>query len=435
MSRLFLSVFLLLLSIGLAAERAQAHDLPAQMPVTGFFDHSGNQPEFVVRVPLIMLTNLNLPKRGPGYLDLDRIEEGQALAESAVVKAFGIVANGEVLAPERMDSKFSLTSERTFETRESATASILGPPLPVSQNLFWNQGFFDVRILLPEQPVDTDFALRTELPDGMAERTLVSLTITGPDGGSRMLSITGAQQEIALDPAWYQAGSLFLTKGVEHILIGTDHLLFLLCLILPLLRQPRMLLGVVTAFTVGHSLTLIPAALGFAPAAHWFIPLVEVLIAASILYMAIENVLGLGFRFRWRLAFGFGLIHGFGFASTLSDVMQFAGSHLVTSLIFFNIGIEMGQVLVLAVAVPVLAVLLRSASLERTGTIVISVLVGHQALHWVQDRTGDLPSGFGSVSWFYPAMTITSAGLVLAVIVWLGMSAAGRRRHQTSRAR
>ena len=111
---------------------------------------------------------------------------------------------------------------------------------------------------------------------------------------------------------------------MRHILGGLDHLLFLLCLVLPI-RRWRALVGLVTAFTAAHSLTLGAAALGFAPSAGWFPPLVETLIALSIVWLAIENVLLPADRLtgRWVMAFGFGLVHGFGFAFALGDALQF----------------------------------------------------------------------------------------------------------------
>ena len=95
----------------------------------------------------------------------------------------------------------------------------------------------------------------------------------------------------------------------------------------------------------------------------------------SIVYMALENIVGARLERRWLIAFAFGLVHGFGFSFALRDQLQFAGSHLVTSLLSFNVGVELGQILVLAVSVPALALLFRRAVPERMGTIILSVLV------------------------------------------------------------
>ena len=160
---------------------------------------------------------------------------------------------------------------------------------------------------------------------------------------------------------------------MRHILDGTDHLLFIACLVIPF-RRLKPVLIIVTAFTVAHSITLIASAFGFGPDGLWFPPLVETLIAASIVYMAIENIFGTTLRRRWITAFVFGLVHGFGFAFALRETLQFAGSHLVSSLLAFNVGIELGQVAVLLVLVPLLNFVFRFVPV-RLGTIVLSVLV------------------------------------------------------------
>lgn len=426
MKHLVVALLTLLLVVA-GAGRSAAHDVPAEISIAGFFDATGDRPELILRVPLILLGNIDLPKRGPGYLDLEDIEEGVATAERAVTGAFRLRADGEPLAPVRIDSRISLPSERTFGTVDGARSSILGPPLPTTENVFWNQGFFDVRMVYQPQPPGQTFTLLTDLPPGIAERSILTLEIRAPEKAPRDLTIAGTTPEIVLDPRWHQAGMLFMTKGVEHILIGYDHLLFLLCLILPLRRDLRRLVGVVTAFTLGHSATLIPAALGLTPAAAWFLPLIETLIAASIVYMAVENVLGFGSRFRWRLAFGFGLIHGFGFASTLTGVMQFAGGHLLSSLVFFNIGIELGQLLVLTAALPVLALLFRSVGVERSGIVVISVLAGHEAWHWTVERAAGIRVGFLASGEVYAALTWTGLGLLTALLLALAVSTARSR--------
>src|SRR6266851_4423631 len=128
-----------------------------------------------------------------------------------------------------------------------------------------------------------------------------------------------------VDPRWHQAAWRFVESGFFHILEGTDHLLFLLCLVIPFRRFGQLVL-VVTSFTVAHSITLIASAYNLGPGALWFPPLVETLIAISILYMAIENVLGTNLGRRWMISFGFGLVHGFAFSFALRETLQFAGS-------------------------------------------------------------------------------------------------------------
>jgi hypothetical protein len=208
--------------------------------------------------------------------------------------------------------------------------------------------------------------------------------------------------------------------GFLHILDGIDHLLFLLCLVIPF-RRLRPLVAIVTSFTVAHSITLIGSSAGLAPAGLWFAPFIETLIALSIVYMAFENIVGARLERRWVLAFGFGLIHGFGFSFFLRESLQFAGSHLVTSLLSFNLGVELGQVFVLLLAVPVLGWLFRRVP-ERIGTILLSAIVAHTAWHWMTERGATLME----YRFQWPALNaVTVASAMRAVMLALIVGAVG----------
>jgi hypothetical protein len=162
-----------------------------------------------------------------------------------------------------------------------------------------------------------------------------------------------------------------------------------LCLIIPF-RRIRPLVVIITSFTVAHSITLIASAINIAPAELWFTPLIETLIALSILFMAFENIVGAKLDRRWILVFVFGLVHGFGFSFFLRESLQFAGSHLGISLFAFNIGVELGQLLVILVLVPVIGFVFRYVMPEKVGTIILSALVAHTAWHWMMERGGEL---------------------------------------------
>jgi hypothetical protein len=214
---------------------------------------------------------------------------------------------------------------------------------------------------------------------------------------------------------------LFAREGFWHILDGTDHLLFLLCLVIPF-RQFKPLAVVITAFTVAHSVTLIASAFGMAPDSVWFPPLIETLIAVSIVYMAFENIVGANLGRRWVVTFGFGLIHGFGFSFLLRERLQFAGEHLLASLLAFNVGVEIGQLVVLVVAIPMLSLLFRYVVAERMGTILMSALVAHTAWHWAMDR-GSMLAGFRmpalSLSDLAALMRLLMVIIAAAFAVWL----------------
>ena len=141
---------------------------------------------------------------------------------------------------------------------------------------------------------------------------------------------------------------------------------------------------------MAHSVTLIASAFNMAPEAPWFPPLVETIIALSIVYMAVENIVGVKLRRRWLITFGFGLVHGFGFSFALRETLQFAGSHLLMSLLSFNVGVELGQLVVLAVLVPALTLAFKHIVPERIGAVLLSALVAHTGWHWMTERGAEL---------------------------------------------
>ena len=221
---------------------------------------------------------------------------------------------------------------------------------------------------------------------GLASRVVTALRFLPPGGAVRAYEFVGDPGVTPLDPRWFQAARYFVVLGFLHILEGVDHLLFLLCLVIPF-RRLRPLAWIVTAFTAAHSLTLTAAAFEWTPDALWFPPLIETLIAASIFYMALENIVGAdAARRRGLFALGFGLVHGFGFSFALQETLQFAGAHLITSLLAFNVGVELGQIFVLLLLVPLLHALFRFVVAERMGVIVLSALAAHVGWHWMIER-------------------------------------------------
>jgi hypothetical protein len=252
-----------------------------------------------------------------------------------------------------------------------------------------------------------------------------------PNIVERAFQFHGDSGFVRLDPRWFQAASRFVVDGFFHILGGVDHLLFLLCLVIPF-RRFVSLVVIVTSFTVAHSVTLIASAYDMAPSALWFPPLVETLIAASIVYMALENVVSPALKRRWVVTFAFGLVHGFGFSFALRDSLQLAGSHVLTSLLSFNVGVELGQLLVLVVAIPVLNALFRAGVPERMGTIVLSAVVAHTGWHWMTERG----SGLSQYRFEWPVLDLAFFDLLLrwaivavalAAVAWVIFGVVARR--------
>jgi hypothetical protein len=216
-------------------------------------------------------------------------------------------------------------------------------------------------------------------------------------GAQTTTAVLGPDQpRLSLDPEGRTGWAQFLDygrEGVWHIWIGFDHVLFLVSLLLPaVLLAPRFppafweVFKVVTAFTVAHSITLALAALGVVALPS---RLVESAIAASVLLAALNNLQPVVQRGRWLVAFTFGLIHGFGFASVLSE-LGLPQATLVLALVGFNLGVEAGQLVIVALFLP-LAYAVRDTWFYRRAVVVGgSGLIAVIAAAWLVERALDL---------------------------------------------
>ena len=381
----------LLAALGACAvpQAASAHDIPNDVKVQAFVKPEGRRLLLLVRVPLGAMNEVDMPLRGPGYLDLPRAEEALRVAAKLWFADNIALYEGDHLLPYPViaEARVSLASDRSFGSWDEAMAHLRAARIPANAELYWKQQHLDVLLEYPIASDRAEFSIHPRL-DRLGLRVLTTLRFLPPGEGERAFEFHGDPGLVHLDPRWHQAALRFVAEGFFHILDGTDHLLFIICLVIPF-RRLRPLVVIATAFTVAHSITLAATAFGFAPDGLWFPPLVETLIAVSIVYMALENMVGSNAHRRWLIAFAFGLVHGFGFAFALRETLQFAGSHLVTSLVAFNLGVELGQVAVLLVLVPAMNLLFRAVP-ERAGTIILSALVAHTGWHWMSDRWADL---------------------------------------------
>ena len=243
---------------------------------------------------------------------------------------------------------------------------------------------------------------RIQRPGGLAGQdvTIEGLPATKVDTFIRVTDLEGVTQTMRATPdlptvtiariasRWQVAGT-YLVLGIEHILLGIDHLLFVLALVL-LVKGWKRLVGTITAFTVAHSITLAGATLGFV---HVPGPPVEACIALSIVFVAAEIIRGrqgkpgLAERAPWVVAFIFGLLHGLGFAGALSEV-GLPQHAIPLALLFFNIGVELGQLAFIAVVLAA-ARLVRHLRVPAPswGWRIVPYVIGAVATFWVIERT------------------------------------------------
>ena len=418
--------------IGAIAWSAAAHDIPSDVKVNAFVKPAGSKLELLIRIPMAAMIEADFPLRGPGYLDLAHADEAlRSAVKLTLIDNITVYENDAPLpAPRIVDARVSLASDKSFASYEQARAHVAGPRLPDDLDLYWNQQLLDVLLEYTIKSDRSEFAIRARV-DRFAHNVSTAVRFLPAGGAVRAFEFHGNPGLVRLDPSWHQAALRFVASGFWHILEGIDHLLFLCCLVIPF-RRLRPLVVIVTAFTVGHSISLAASAFGFVPDALWFPPLIETFIAITIVYMALENIvyaamgkLGGDVSRRWIIAFAFGLIHGFGFSFALRESLQFAGDHLLTALFGFNLGVEIGQIAVLLVLIPALDLLFKYVLPERLGNIILSALIAHTAWHWMIERGEQLakfPFPKIDAAFLASAMRGLIAVLVLALAVLLANS-------------
>jgi mono/diheme cytochrome c family protein len=398
-----------------------AHEIPRHVGVRAYVAPAADRVRLLVQIPMDAVRDVDFPVLANDALDVSRAapylhDAAQLWVADAMTLRDGSAMLG---APRVMAVRAALPSDRAFDSFGAALTAVSQQALPTATDLPHGQLRLEVLLEVATSAPVRDLVIEPRWAN-LGVRTTTVLTLVDPNGTERRYSFDGNPGEVRLDPRWWHAAWTFVQHGMAHMLGGIDHLLFVLCLVLPF-RQWRPLVGMVTAFTVAHSITLIAAALGFVPSVAWFAPLVEVLIAASIVYMAIENVLGARVERRWIVAFIFGLVHGFGFSSALGDTLQFAGAHLVTSLLAFNVGVELAQLGVLLVMIPLLDRLLARIP-ERAGIVVLSTLVAHEAWHWMTARFADVRAVPFAMPAFDAALAVTLIRVAMAVLVLTGVA-------------
>ncbi len=391
-----------------------AHDIPYDVTVQTFVKPEPQRLRLVVRVPLAAMRDMDYPRpigaTNADLLDLSRADETLRDAATLWISDYlDLFEDGERLQLSRVVAvRASLQSDRSFASYDEAVAHITGPPLPASTEFFWSQGLLDIVFDYTIHSPTSRFDINPRLAR-LGIRTLTVIRYLPPGGSVRTFEFFGEPGLVRLDPRWSEVARQFVALGFSHLLNGTDYLLFLVCLVLPF-RRIRPLAAVVTAFTAAHSVTLIASAYGLAPDALWFPPLIDALLAAAIVYLAIEDVVIVTasnpsnlsnlsnlsnpsnpsnlptIKRRWIVTFAFGLVYGFGFAFALRPAMQFAGSHVLTSVLCFNLGLELAQLLVLALLVPAVNLLFRFLVGDWAGTLIVAALAAHPAWHALADR-------------------------------------------------
>jgi len=331
----------------------------------------------IAAVIIVAATAVRLLAHDPGLSSLDvRIDAQQIVAVLSLA-----AGDARVFGPNEAVAGL---------VRESIDVIVDGRRLPASEASAWSDEGGGVHVRVTHVRLSGNrLAVRSSIPGRLARGHRELLTIRAQDGtllAERMLD--GESNAAATDISRVADGNgasfaRFFALGVRHILTGYDHLLFLAG-VLVVLRRWRDVIQAVTAFTLAHSITLALATTGVL-----LIPgrIVEPMIAASIVYVGVENLIRAAPVSRWRLTFAFGLIHGLGFATVLRDLGVGDGPGAIAlPLASFNGGVEAGQIVVAVVLVPLFWSLHARASSRLQFAGVWSVLVIAAGTYWFVER-------------------------------------------------
>jgi len=419
------SIFVALFAV--LAPSAFPHVIPDDVTVQMFAKPEGGRFHLLVRVPFTALADIIFPARAGGDLDLPQVDGMLASAAKTWISDWVDLYEDDTLLPKPqvVETRVSLPYDTSFASYEEAWAHLMGPRLPGSVQVFPDQAMLDVLFDYPIHSDRSDFAVHSRLAR-LAVRVVTTLRFVSPGGTrSEVARVYGYQGDpglFKLDPGWSEPVRRFVPLGFFQILKGADYLLFLFCVAL-LFRRSLALIPFVAAFTAAHSMTLIASAYGLAPEALWFPVLFETLIAVSIVYMAFENIVaGTPAQYRWMIAFGFGLAYGFGFSFALRPALQFGGSHVLASILSFNVGIELGQILILGLLIPALNVIFQWGVPERIATIFLAALTAHTGWHRMIDRARWLSASQFNWTAVNPAILANVQRWLIAVLIFAGLA-------------
>jgi hydrogenase/urease accessory protein HupE len=327
-------------------------------------------------VMMMLGSTIALLAHDPGLSALDvKIDAREIVAVLSVAAADAAIAGGPKAMP--------------GVSRDSILLSLDGHALAASTTSFWSDDSGGIHVrLVYERPPGSRLSIRSTIPVRLARGHRELLSARREDSAllvERMLDAQSGDVIIDMSAASPAVGSLigrFFSLGIRHILTGYDHLLFLAG-VLVVLRRWRDVIRTITAFTVAHSLTLLLAATGLL-----VVPgrIVEPLIAASIVYVGVENLVRPTQGCRWKLTFGFGLVHGLGFATALRDLGVTAGGAVALPVASFNAGVEAGQIAVAALLVPIFWRLSRWPIPQTRFATIWSVLVAVAGSYWLFER-------------------------------------------------
>jgi hypothetical protein len=352
------------------------------------------QPEGLPE-PAPYTTNLRENGKAVYYLDVEALQSDPGGLGEMVATGHQFVSNGVVLqAQVEAVRVYPGSNQPAFSTLEEARISFQGalypPEFPVT---YVGDTVVDAVLLFADQGVATSYILSSSLNPGLpGQEKTANLILDYYPGGVEVFRARGLLEDpITISRSPWAAAITFIKEGMLHILEGLDHVLFVICLALGAANF-RSLFARTTGFTIGHSVTLSLGFFGLVPSGAWFIPTIELGIALSIIFAALAVVrqtsghqLAEGPMF--AVTAGIGTLHGLGFSFVLHKILQVDSPNIWQSLLSFNIGVEVGQIIIILACWPLFRLLSRLGEMSwlvaRWGVIVPCIAI---AMYWTAQR-------------------------------------------------
>lgn len=359
-------------------------------------DRLGPEAAGGTRVPAPYTTNRIEGGKLAHYLDARAFRDsprglGEILARGLVLEAGGEALRADIGRVRAYPAR----RQAPFASLDEAETALDGPVYPDEFEVTYvGDTVVDAELIFPVRGGLQDYVIRSTLDPGLpGQDETANLLLDHATEPPLIYRVRGLMAEpIEVSHSILKAAWTFVMEGVRHILEGMDHVLFVLCLVLGATAL-GMLAWRITGFTIGHSLTLALGFFGYLPQGAWFIPLVEIGIALSILYAAAVALNAVGHRMTTLVTTMLGLLHGLGFSFVLREILNLEAPNLWQSLLAFNLGIEIGQLLIILALWPVLQCIARRFPkriiLVRWAVALPCILV---ATIWTGERTMQLIS-------------------------------------------
>ncbi len=338
------------------------------------------------------------------YIDVKQLKDSTDGLALLAMQSLNLSIDGEIVNPKvKRVNLYKLGTQPDFATLDDAKKSFLDEQLfdAFEQNVYVGDTTVDVLLRYTTQDAVYKYAISSNLDPGLPDQDeTANLILDYSPGGVQVFRARGLLHEpVVVTRSVFDAVVTFIKEGVKHILEGLDHVLFVICLVLGAMHIGP-LLWRVTGFTIGHSITLSLGFFGFVPTGAWFVPAVETGIALSIIYVAFVAVapdFKPGYQQKkneWTVVAVTGLIgllHGLGFSFILQNILQVTSPNIWQSLLAFNLGVEIGQVLIVIASLFVFYLIsILGARASKINRYIVAGVCASTALYWVIERGSNI---------------------------------------------